>query len=133
MSLFSLRPSVLTRPPHVRRRRLGHVVTEAVGWLLIGVGLVGAILPLHLGVPLLVVGLIIVLRTSRQARRQFIGLQRRHPKFVFPIRRLLRRDPEVLAVAWQQVLRAERFFLPRTWRPARVVRRWIFRRRRPSR
>jgi hypothetical protein len=133
MSLFSLRPSVVIRPPFARRRRLRNIAMEALGWLLIGVGLVGAVLPLHLGVPLLVVGLIIVLRTSRQARRQFIGLQRRHPKFVFPIRRLLRRDPEVLPVAWQQVLRTERFLLPRTWRPARVVRRWIFsRRRRPA-
>jgi hypothetical protein len=85
-----------------------------------------------LGVPLLVVGLIIVLRTSRQARRQFIGLQRRHPRIVSPIRRLLRRDPEVLAVIWQQMLRSERFFLPRAWRPARVVRRWFFPRRRPK-
>ncbi len=102
---------------------------EGVGWVLLGVGLVGAILPLHLGVPLLMVGLIIVLRTSRRARRQFIGLQRRHPRFVFPIRRLLRRDPEVFPVAWQQILRTERFFLPRRWRPARIVRRWIFPRR----
>jgi len=103
---------------------------EALGWVLIALGLVGSVLPLHLGVPLLVIGLIIVLRTSRQARRQFIGLQRRHPKFISPIRRLLRRDPEVLAVIWQQVLRSERFVLPRSWRPARKIRRWIFPRRR---
>ena len=110
------------------------MMLEAFGWVLIGVGLVGALLPLHLGVPLLMVGLIIVLRTSRAARRRFIGLQRRHPRFVFPIRRLLRRDPEVLAVAWQQVLRGERFFLgrfvPRRLRPARALRHWLFVRRR---
>jgi hypothetical protein len=91
---------------------------------------VGAVLPLHLGVPILVVGLIIVLRASRQARRQFIGLQRRHPRFVFPIRRLLRRDPEVFPVAWQQMLRTERFLLPRRWRFARGLRRRLLRRRR---
>ena len=36
-----------------------------------------------------------------RARRQFIGLQRRHPKILFPVRRLLRREPEVVPVAWQ--------------------------------
>jgi hypothetical protein len=106
------------------------LATEAAGWVLIGIGLVGAVLPLHLGIPVLVLGLIIVLRTSRQARRRFIGLQRRHPRFIFPIRRLLRRDPEVFPVAWQQLLRTERFFLPRRWRFARPLRRRFFTRRR---
>jgi hypothetical protein len=129
MSLFSIRRPSLTPPPLLKRRRLRQIAIEAFGWMLIGVGLVGAVLPLHLGVPVLVVGLIIVLRTSRQARRQFIGLQRRHPRFVFPIRRLLRRDPEVFPVIWQQMLRTERFILPRRWRPARKLRRWLFRRR----
>jgi hypothetical protein len=115
------------------RRTLVSLAVEAGGWVLIGVGLVGSVLPLHLGLPLLILGLIIVLRASRQARRQFIGLQRRHPKVVFPIRRLLRRDPEVFPVAWQQVLRTERFLLPRRWRAARRIRRWLFvRRSRPS-
>jgi hypothetical protein len=71
-----------------------------------------------------------VLRASRQARRRVIGLQRRHPKVVFPIRRLLRRQPEILPVLWQQLLRSERFFLPRRWRRARALRRWLFPRRR---
>ena len=94
----------------------------AIGTLLIIVGFVGALLPGHLGVPLLVIGLIMVLRTSRPARRHFIGLQRRHPKVVFPIRRLLRREPEVFPVAWQQVLRIERMLLPKSWRVAKVAR-----------
>jgi hypothetical protein len=101
-----------------------------IGWLLIAVGVVGAVLPGHLGVPVLVVGLILVLRSSRQARRQFIGLQRRHPRWILPIRRLLRRNPQVAAVIWQQVLRMERLLMPRTWRPARTLRRGLFRRRR---
>ena len=130
MSLFSVRPPSLVRPPMSRPRRWSRLATEAAGWVLIGIGLVGAVLPLHLGIPVLVLGLIIVLRTSRQARRRFIGLQRRHPRFVFPIRRLLRRDPEVFPVAWQQLLRTERFFLPKAWRFARPVRRRFFTRRR---
>ncbi len=104
----------------------------AAGWLLIAVGLVGAVLPGHLGVPVLVIGLIVVLRSSRQARRQFIFLQRRHPRWVLPIRRLLRRNPQVAAVVWQQVLRMERLLLPRPWRLARILRRRLFRRRRSA-
>jgi uncharacterized membrane protein YbaN (DUF454 family) len=97
----------------------------ALGWALIVVGVVGALLPGHLGLPLMVVGLIIVLRSSFQARRRFVHLQRRHPRLLFPIRRLLRREPEVIPVAWQQILRMERLVLPRSWRVARRVRRGL--------
>jgi hypothetical protein len=117
------------RRPMSLRRRAWRFALLALGWALLAVGLVGAVLPGHLGVPVFMVGLIIVLRTSRPARRLFIGLQRRHPRWFFPIRRLLRRNPEVAAVAWQQVLRTERFLLPRRFRPARRVRRWLFVRR----
>ena len=78
---------------------------------------------LAVGCLLMGVGLIIVLRTSRPARRQFVGLQRRHPKLVFPLRRLLRREPEVMPVAWQQLLRAEKLVLPKKWRHAARLRR----------
>ncbi|MHB8528449.1 MAG: hypothetical protein ACYC8V_02935 [Caulobacteraceae bacterium] len=124
MTLACARPSLRAA---ALWRRLARATLLGLGWILIVVGVVGAILPGHLGLPLLVVGLIIVLRSSFQARRQFIGLQRRHPRFVFPIRRLLRRDPEVLPVAWQQVLRIERLILPRRWRPARALRHRFFR------
>ena len=122
--------SLTARRPISLHRRVGRFALLGLGWLLMAVGLVGAILPGHLGVPLFLVGLIVVLRTSRQARRQFIGLQRRHPRFVFPIRRLLRREPEVAPVLWQQLLRTERFLLPRGWRRARRIRRRVFTRRR---
>jgi hypothetical protein len=102
----------------------------AVGLVLLAAGLPLALLPGHLGVPLMVVGLIMVLRTSLPARRKFIHLQRRHPKVVFPIRRLLRREPEVFPVAWQQVLRMERAILPKSWRTAKGMRRRLFTRRR---
>jgi len=101
-----------------------------VGLLLMAAGLPLALLPGHLGVPLLVIGLIMVLRTSMPARRRFIRLQRRHPKVVFPIRRLLRREPEVFPVAWQQILRMERTFLPKSWRTAKFMRRRLFPRKR---
>lgn len=102
----------------------------SLGMLLIAVGVVGSLLPGHLGAPVLVVGLIVVLRNSPPSRRRFIDLQRRHPKVLYPIRRLLRREPEILPVAWQQVLRLERLLLPPPWRIAGKTRRRLMRGRR---
>jgi hypothetical protein len=104
-----------------------------VGLLLIGLGVVIEFLPLPLHMPgavVLVAGLIMVLRTSYSARRTFIRVQRRHPKMVFPLRRLLRREPEVMPVAWQQILRTEKAILPRRWRFAGRARRRVVRSRR---
>ena len=133
MSLATLRTPAFVRAAAAPGlwRKVMRAVSIVSGSILIAVGFVGALLPGHLGVPVLVVGLVMVLRSSHQARRQFIGLQRRHPKIVFPIRRLLRREPEVLPVAWQQVLRLERI-LPRRWRGARALRRRFFRKRRAA-
>jgi len=89
------------------------------------VGAIGTLLPGHLGAPILAIGLVVALRSSFRARRQFIGLQQRHPKILFPVRRLLRREPEVIPVAWQALLRIERGVLPRRWRFAvKTRRRW---------
>ena len=116
------------------------VARHGVRWAMIGVGsvliLVGTLaqltpLPVHFPALLVVVaGLMLVLRSSYSARRTFIKIQRRHPKMVFPLRRLLRREPEVMPVAWQQVLRTERMVVPRRWRFAAATRRRIVRRRR---
>jgi len=106
-------------------RRIGRGVAAGVGYGLIVVGAVGSLLPGHLGAPVLAVGLVLTLRSSVRARRQFIGLQQRHPRILFPVRRLLRREPEVAPVAWQALLRIERGLLPRRWRfAARTRRRW---------
>lgn len=112
-------------PPSLRFVRASdefarELVTRITRWLLLGLGgllilggIVIAPLPGPLGLPLTVVGLMIVLRNSFAARRQFVRLQRAQPKMVFPIRRLLRREPEVVLVFWQQYLRVERVILPR--------------------
>ena len=115
------------------------LVARVSRWLLLGVGgiimLVGLILaplPGHIGLPLLVIGLMIVLRNSFAAKRQFVRIQRAHPKMVFPIRRLMRREPEIVLVFWQQYLRVERLVLPKRVRFAVKTRRTVklhFRRR----
>jgi hypothetical protein len=94
--------------------------------MLVGLGL--AALPGHIGLPLLVVGLMIVLRNSFAAKRQFVRIQRAHPKMVFPIRRLMRREPEIVLVFWQQYLRVERLVLPKRARFAVKARRGLKRR-----
>ena len=71
-----------------------------------------------------------MLRNSPKARRQFIVLQQRHPRVVFPVRRLIRREPEIFPVLWQQALRVERLILPNRWRRAAALRRRYFRARR---
>lgn len=127
MSAASLRPSQTLRAifSSALWRRLGRWLTIGIGYVLIVVGAVGAVLPGHLGAPLLAVGLVVALRSSFRARRRFIGLQQRHPRILFPVRRLLRREPEVAPVAWQAALRLERTLLPRRLRFAvKLRRRW---------
>ena len=129
---FPSRPKVSTAvslaPPSFRMIRASdriarELVTRITRWLLIGLGgllvIAGfliAPLPGPLGLPLTVVGLMLVLRNSFAARRQFVRLQRAQPKMVFPIRRLLRREPEVVLVFWQQALRIERLIVPKRHR-----------------
>ena len=86
------------------------------GLILVIAGVAIAPLPGPLGLPLTVVGLMMVLRGSFRAKREFVRLQNRHPKFVRPLRRLLRRDPEIIPFAWQQSLRVERLVLPKRYR-----------------
>jgi hypothetical protein len=110
--------------------RVLRVVLVTLGLLLILAGALIAPLPGPLGLPLTVVGLMLVLRNSFKARKQFVRFQHAHPKIVFPIRRLLRREPEVVLVAWQQALRIERLIVPRRWRVAVRWRKSLKRRQR---
>lgn len=113
--------------------RVGRWLLLGLGGVIMLVGLVTAPLPGHIGLPLLVVGLMIVLRNSFKAKRQFLRMQKAHPKMVFPIRRLMRREPEILQVMWQQYLRMERLVLPARARFAVKSRRYVRRRFRTSR
>ena len=134
--------SILTAATRIDVAPAKRVARHGVRWAMIGVGtvliLIGGLcqltpLPIHFPALLVIVaGLVLVLRSSYSARRTFIKVQRRHPKVMFPLRRLLRREPEVMPVAWQQVLRTERMVVPRRWRFAAATRRRIVRRRRKS-
>lgn len=101
----------------------------ALGALIVLAGVLIAPLPGPMGLPIVVIGLMIVLRNSFKARKRFVRFQHAHPKLIFPIRRLLRREPEVILVAWQQALRMERLIVPRRWRVAVRMRKSFKRRR----
>jgi hypothetical protein len=115
----------LAREMAGRIKRLGMVL---LGLAIIVAGVLIAPLPGPGGIPVIVVGLMVVLRNSFKARRQFVRLQRAHPRVLSPIRRLLRRDPEFILLFYQQTLRVERILLPRRFRMVRRMRR-LFRRR----
>lgn len=112
-------------------RTLRRGVWVTAGFALMALGAIGAVLPGHLGLPVLVAGLALVLRNSMQAKRAFVRLQRRKPNWVYPIRRLMRPNPEFLPVIWQTMLRTERLLF--TWarnlrvlkRARRTVRGWF--------
>jgi len=111
------------------------LLTKLMRWVLLVIGLLVMLLGVVIsplpgpgGIPVIVVGLMIVLRNSFAMRRRFVRFQRAHPRLIFPIRRLLRREPEVLQVAWQQALRMERLVLPQRWRVAVRFRRRMKRR-----
>ncbi len=100
-----------------------------LGLLIMLAGFLIAPLPGPFGLPVAVVGLMIVLRNSMWAKRRFIDAKRRWPNFVYPFRRLMRREPEVLPVFWQQILRTERLVVSRRSRFLVMARRRYFRRK----
>jgi len=103
-----------------RLKRFGLVL---LGFAIIVFGLAIAPLPGPGGIPVIVVGLMVVLRNSFKARRQFVRLHRAHPRMLYPIRRLLRREPEFVALFYHQTLRVERVLLPKRIRFIKGVRR----------
>ncbi|RZJ17058.1 MAG: hypothetical protein EON91_10840 [Brevundimonas sp.] len=83
----------------------------ALGFVIILLGIIIAPLPGPGGIPVIALGLVFVLRNSYWAKRQFIRAQHKRPRYVYPFRRLLRRNPEIAPVFWQQALRAEKVVL----------------------
>ena len=104
-------------------QRVRRLALMGVGFFTILLGILIAPLPGPGGVPVIALGLVIVLRNSWWAKRQFIRAQRARPKWVYPFRRLMRKKPEIAPVFWQQTLRAEKMVLRRRRRPLARFRR----------
>ena len=126
MSLVLTMPRAFTPADDAAREllsRAGRWLFFGIGVAIVALGVLIAPLPGPGGIPVIVVGLMVTLRNSFWAKRQFIRFQRAHPRMVFPIRRLLRREPEVMPVFWQSVLRMERVVLRKRSRVAVRLRR----------
>ncbi len=126
MALFAFTPPTRAQgPPKTLVGKWLRYALISLGLAIIAVCVPIFIVGLHTPAILIAaVGLVLVLRNSFSARRIFIKAQRRHPKIVFPIRRLIRREPEVIPVIWQQTLRLEAWILPkryRFWRRLRLA------------
>ncbi|ADU13226.1 PGPGW domain-containing protein [Asticcacaulis excentricus] len=119
--------ALVSASPQVRKpktRRKGHVrngasrlwrgALVALGFFIVVLGIIIAPLPGPLGMPVSIAGLIIVLRNSYWAKRQFIRTWRRHPKWLTPVRRLLRPRAKFLSIIWHQMLRTEKLVISRT-------------------
>ncbi len=103
--------------------KLARPLLIVVGWFLIVISPFIGILPGPGGIPVFAAGAVLVLRNSRGARRWFVRLQRQHPKWISPLRRMLRKRPDMAPWAWQSVLKLERMLVPRSWRAAAGIRR----------
>lgn len=88
----------------------------ALGGLIVLLGVLIAPIPGPGGIPVIALGLVVILRNSYKAKRMFIRAQRRWPKWLTPFRKLLRKEPEIASVFWQQYLRIERFTVPKKYR-----------------
>lgn len=109
VTLVQALPGTQTRPnPGGLFRWLKRSSMLGVGVLVVIAGILIAPLPGPGGVPVIALGLILILRSSYRAKRYFIRAQYARPRWVYPFRRLLRRNPEFGPVFWQQALRAEK-------------------------
>ncbi|WP_317133974.1 PGPGW domain-containing protein [Brevundimonas huaxiensis] len=86
------------------------------GLFVVLLGILIAPLPGPGGIPVIAVGLMLILKSSFWAKRQFIRAQYAQPKWVYPFRRLMRKKPEFAPVFWQQALRAEKIVTKRSSR-----------------
>jgi len=119
MSLVLPTPRVSRAPHGLAPEFVGRLIRGglvALGSVIIVAGVVIAPLPGPGGIPVIALGLVVVLRNSYKAKRLFIRAQRRWPKTLHPMRRLMRKEPEIASVFWQQYLRIERFTVPKKYR-----------------
>jgi hypothetical protein len=86
------------------------------GALLIALGAVVAPLPGPFGVPIMLVGLVMVLRGSMWFKRLFVRLMRKYPHIMRPVRAMLRPGARIVSLMWLNSLRIERRFVPQRFR-----------------
>lgn len=71
--------------------RVRQLVLIGMGWTIVGLGVLIIPLPGPGGLPVIVLGGMLLLRNSADARRLFVRMKRRYPRLFSPIERLRRR------------------------------------------
>ncbi len=117
------------RPRSLLSRILKPVLIAAGGSLVL-LGILIAPLPGPMGMPLSIAGLIIMMRNSYWTKRKFMELKRSHPNWIMPLRKLLRKNPPIFSIFWQQILRTERLLLKKEGKMLSAFRRRFLRKHR---
>jgi len=97
------------------------------GMIIMAIGVVIVPLPGPFGIPIIFLGLVIILRSSRWVKRQFLQLVHRYPQLLYPLRKMLKPRARIIAILYRQMLKLERYILSKKYRPLRRIRRWFFR------
>jgi hypothetical protein len=92
------------------------LLMSLAGMILMAFGVVLAPLPGPIGVPFVLIGLILLLRSSMWVKRQFVMLVKTHPKWLGPVRAMLRPGAKIVSLVWLQGLRVERGLMPKRFR-----------------
>ncbi|HYG90305.1 MAG TPA: PGPGW domain-containing protein [Azospirillum sp.] len=71
--------------------RIRQLVLIGMGWTIIVLGVLITPLPGPGGLPVMILGGILLLRNSADARRMFVRMKRRHPRLFSPVEKLRRR------------------------------------------
>ncbi|MGN6423948.1 MAG: hypothetical protein ACTHLA_11615 [Asticcacaulis sp.] len=115
---------------------LAKMLMTVGGAFLIALGAVVTPLPGPFGVPIMLVGLVLILRGSVWVKRLFVRLMQKYPRVMRPLRALLRPGARVVSLLWLHSLRIERRFVPQRFRCLYRCRhdlRNLVRHRRPAR
>ncbi len=105
------------------------IIMMIAGAVLMALGLAISPLPGPLGLPVMLVGLVLLLRSSTWVKRQFVRLVHKHPKWLGPLRSLMRPRARFVAILWRFMLRAEGLALKPRNSILRRIRRFFRRRR----
>jgi len=108
------------------------IIMMITGALLMALGLAISPLPGPLGLPVMLVGLVLLLRSSTWVKRHFVRLVHKYPKWLGPLRSLMRPHAKVLAVLWRFMLRAEGLVVRRHNSLLRRIHRFFRRRHAPA-
>ena len=119
MSLVMPSPRVVRATAGLAPEFVGRLMRSGLvllGVVIVLLGVLIAPIPGPGGIPVIALGLVVILRNSYKAKKAFVRAQRRWPRWLSPVRRLLRKEPELASVFWQQYLRIERFTVPKKYR-----------------